>query len=130
MIKKFSNFKYPKLTMLILVIILAYILFSNPSVQNFISNLGSLSYLGIFIAGIIGGLGALISDLLIFEFIKISFKDEFNLLKKTKIMKSTGFVIQRILGAKIFKLILVRPANIIILISSGKGDAIKRPGKE
>jgi len=128
--------------MLILVIILAYILFSNPSVQNFISNLGSLSYLGIFIAGmffsfgftapfsagfflilntpniwiagIIGGLGALISDLLIFEFIKISFKDEFNLLKKTKIMKSTGFVIQRILGAKITNYLVYLFAGILI----------------
>mgnify|MGYP001575845521 FL=1 len=111
--KRLFKFRYPKLTILILMIILAYSMFSNANVHNFISKLGNLSYLGTFIAGmffafgflasfavgffltvstknifltaIIGGFGALISDLLIFSIIKSQFIDEFRRLEKTKI---------------------------------------------
>jgi hypothetical protein len=111
-IKKKFKIKYPKLFLLILIIIFSYWLFSKQEISNFIKNLGSLGYIGVFISGmlfsfgftapiatgfflviekqniilsaIIGGFGAMLSDLLIFRFIKISFKDEFKKLGKEK----------------------------------------------
>ncbi len=113
--KSLTKFKYPKLLLLVLSIILAYYLFSIPQVSDWFANLGSLSYIGVFIAGmlfafgfsaafavgffltlnpsnifiaaIIAGFGALISDLIILNFIRISFQGEFNKLKKTNTIK-------------------------------------------
>lgn len=90
-------------------------IFSNPKMIAFFSNLNNLGYVVIFIAGllfsfgfttpfaigillnsshqslifagIIGGFGAMLSDLFIYKVIKISFIDEFNKLKKEKEMK-------------------------------------------
>jgi len=109
------KFKYPRLAGFIAAIIAAYFIFSNPSVSSFISRLGELKYLGTFIAGIfytfgftspfsagffidlnpsniwiagiIGGFGALVGDMLIFEFARKTFRAEFERLKKTKIIK-------------------------------------------
>lgn len=50
-IKRLFNYDYPKLTGLIIAIALAYYLFNIPAVSNFVSGLNSLSYLGVFIAG-------------------------------------------------------------------------------
>jgi uncharacterized membrane protein YdjX (TVP38/TMEM64 family) len=80
--------------------------------MNYVSSLGDFGYFDIFIAGIcfsfgfstpfaigffiisnpsnillaalIGGLGALVSDLLIFKIIRFSFMDEFKRLKKSR----------------------------------------------
>ncbi|MFH1365129.1 MAG: hypothetical protein ABIH28_00920 [archaeon] len=120
--KKKFEFRYPKLFFLGLSILLAYFLFSNSVVFSWVSGLGETNnYLGAFIAGIliafgfssalgvglfivlqpaniflvafIGGIGAMVSDLIIFKTIKISFEDEFNELKKTKaIMKIRSIV--------------------------------------
>jgi uncharacterized membrane protein YdjX (TVP38/TMEM64 family) len=107
--------KYSKIAVFIAAIILAYIIFSNSSIGNFISNLGGLGYAGAFIAGIfytlgftspfsagffidlnpaniwvmgiLGGIGALIGDMLIFGFARMYFKDEFKKLGKEKIFK-------------------------------------------
>ena len=98
--KRLFNYKYPKLTILLLSIIFSYYLFSNDSVVSYINHLNGLSYLGILIAGflfsfgfttpfaigffftyssenilltaIIGGFGALLADITIFKLIKIS----------------------------------------------------------
>ncbi|OGJ20104.1 hypothetical protein A3K73_03045 [Candidatus Pacearchaeota archaeon RBG_13_36_9] len=111
-----SRFQYPKLLGLILAILLAYIIFQNPEVSSFVSGIGNYGYLGVFIggmlfafgftapfaagffisltpttiwlAGFIGGVGALVSDLLIFKFIKLSFKDEFDRLRKENVVKN------------------------------------------
>lgn len=40
----------------------------------------------IFLASLIGGVGAVFADLTIFKIIRFSFRDEFNLLKKTEIV--------------------------------------------
>ena len=113
--KRLFKFKYQKLTILILLIMLSYFIFSNKTADIFISNLGNLNYLGAFIAGllfsfgfttpfaigyfitlnsnnifilaIIGGFGALLSDLLIYKLIKMSFMSEFYELEKTKTFK-------------------------------------------
>ncbi|MBI3334743.1 hypothetical protein HYZ97_04620 [Candidatus Pacearchaeota archaeon] len=104
------GFKYQKLSLLVLIIIATYFLFSNPAMQENIRALQELSYIGIFLAGLlfsfgfttpfavgffillnppniilaslIGGVGALIADLFIFNFIRVSFMDEFIQLKK------------------------------------------------
>lgn len=113
--KRLFKFKYPKLTILTVMIILAYILFENPAIASFFSHLGNLSYLGIFLAGIlfafgftapfaigiflsstpesiilasiIGAWGATLSDLFIFKVIKCSFMNEFRKLEKNKEIK-------------------------------------------
>jgi len=129
MVKRLFKFKYSKILWLVVSIILTYIIFRNPSVSSFVSHLGNLSYFGVFIAGllfsfgftapfaagffitlnpenillvgVIGGIGALVSDLLIFSFIKVSFKNEFNKLRKTKLVRSIDKTIERGLGKKI-----------------------------
>jgi len=113
--KKKFKFKYPKITIFIFVIIIAYFIFKNPTVIKFISHLNSFSNFGAFVAGffysfgftsplsagfflqlkteniiftgIIGGIGAMLADLFIFKFIKLSFKEEFEKLKEEKILK-------------------------------------------
>ena len=114
--KRLFAFKYPKLLLLAITILLSYYLFNFPAFSSWISQLGSLSYLGTFIAGILfsfgftapfsvgfflttnaeniflatvmGGIGAMTSDLLIFKIIKVSFLNEFESLKKEKLVKS------------------------------------------
>lgn len=108
------HFHYPKISFLIILIILAYTVFRNPYVQGFVASLGALEYIGVFIAGIfftfgfttpfaigffivlnpanpfivavIAGAGAVLGDLLIFSFIRFSFIDEFKRLEKTQVI--------------------------------------------
>lgn len=110
--KKLFRFKYPKLFLLILSFILAYFLFKNSNIPEWILGLEKLGYLGSFISGIfisfgfstvlgigffvilnpqnillatiLGGLGAMMGDLIIFKSIKFSFMDEFKELEKTR----------------------------------------------
>ncbi|MFA5930917.1 MAG: hypothetical protein WC821_01240 [archaeon] len=109
---KLFTYKYPKLILFLICIVGAYYLFSNDLFSSIISHLGYLNYLGVFICGLlfsfgfttpfataillkltpenifiaslIGGCGALIADLIIFKFIKISFEDEFTKLRKER----------------------------------------------
>ena len=140
--KKLFKFKYPKIFCLVITIIIAYLIFKNPSVSSFVLQLGNLSYFGVFIAGmlfafgftapfaagffitlnphnillagIIGGIGALLSDLLIFSFIRVSFEDEFNKLRKTKLIRSIGKVIEKSLGKKLKAYLMYIFAGFII----------------
>lgn len=106
--------KYPKLFFFFLTILIAYIMFSNRNFLPFHNFLLSSGYAGIFLAGIlfvygftaapataillilakeqnillagfIAGFGALFGDLLIFNLIKHSFKDEIKKISKEKI---------------------------------------------
>jgi len=140
--RRLFKFKYPKIFICIITIALAYIMFKNPNVDSFVSHLGALSYLGIFIAGIlfafgftapfavgffivlnpsnillagvIGGLGALLSDILIFKIIKLSFIDEFNNLKKTKVFVRLSFLIDKTVKGKIKIYLMYIFAGILI----------------
>jgi len=104
------KFRYSRLMLFVVAIILAYVLFRNPEVENFVSGLGNLSYLGVLIAGflfsfgftapfavgffvtlnnnnlvlngLIGAFGAMISNLLIFSLVRFSFKQEIFALEK------------------------------------------------
>lgn len=108
--------KYPRFFALALTIIIAILIFSNEKIispenfrilENYLSSftLGVLYAYGftaaiatgallviakqqnIFIAGIIAGLGALVGDLLIFKFVRGTFNEELNELKKIKAIK-------------------------------------------
>ena len=120
--KRLFAFKYHKLTLLIILTILAFFLFRNPLVSNAISGLNNLNYLGFFIAGIllafgfsapfaigffiiaqpeslllailIGGFGAMCADMLIFRIIKFSFMNEFRELEKTKVIRTIKDIIK------------------------------------
>jgi hypothetical protein len=123
------GYKYPKLTGLVLAIILAYVIFSNPFVAGFISGLGNWGYLGVFITGLffsfgftspfaagffitlnpgniwlaafLGGFGAMLSDLFIFNIIRFSFMDEFKRLERTKVLKRVEHYFENGLAKKI-----------------------------
>jgi len=102
--KKLSSFRYPKLFFLIILIITAYLIFKNPGVSNLIPKLKGVNSIGIFLSGIlisfgfsapfavgfllisqpsniflaalIGGIGGMVADLIIFKTIKFSFMNE------------------------------------------------------
>lgn len=142
MIKKLFNFKYPKIILLVLAIILAYSLFRNQFIQDFVSHLGALSYVGILIAGIlfafgftapfsvgffinlnpsniwlagiVGGFGALIADLIIFKTIKISFEDEFKRLRNSKAIIKIKKLIEKGLAERIKIYLMYAFAGILI----------------
>ena len=107
--KEAYEIKYPKLVLLLLTILIACFLFKARTFAPFHNFLLSLGYFGTFIAGmlfsygftaspataillilakeqnilfsgVIGGAGALISDLIIFKFIRLTFDDELNML--------------------------------------------------
>jgi uncharacterized membrane protein YdjX (TVP38/TMEM64 family) len=141
-LKPIIGFKYPKLAGLLLAIILAYAIFSNSAVQDFVLSLEAKGYIGAFIAGmfftfgftspfsagffiilnpeniwlagIIGGFGAMLTDLVIFKFIRFSFMDEFKRLEKTNIMKRISGLIESTIGHKIKVYLLYAFAGILI----------------
>ena len=136
------NFRYRKLALLIISIIAAYFIFGNPKVSLLMTHIGSWGYVGVFIAGIffalgftaplsagffitlnpgsiwlagiLGGIGAMVGDLLIFKFIKFSFMDEFQRLRKTRIITSISDLIDRTLGEKIKVYLMYSFAGILI----------------
>ncbi len=108
--------KYPRFFALALTIIIAILIFNNERIispenflviENYLSSFtmgvlyvygftaalatGSLLVVAeqqnIFITGIIAGLGALMGDLIIFKFVRGTFNEELNELKKTKPIK-------------------------------------------
>jgi len=117
------HFKYPELFFLILSIFFAYLFFSNSEIFSWVSNLFATDvYLGAFTAGILlafgftsafgiglfialppsniflislmGGIGAMISDLIIFKVIRVSFKNEFEELKKTDVVRKINLIVK------------------------------------
>jgi len=112
-------FKYPKFTLLLLTLLVAYFIFYGKTYLPLHDLLISLGFFGIFIAGmlyaygftalpatavllilskdqnivvagLIAGFGALIADLLIFKFIRSSFKDEVDKMFQEKIVRFIG----------------------------------------
>ncbi|MEM4259405.1 MAG: hypothetical protein QXS38_01410 [Candidatus Pacearchaeota archaeon] len=141
-LKWITGFDYPKLSLFLIAIIAAYFLFSNPKVADFVSNLREYGYLGVFIAGIfftfgfttpfavgffivlnssniwlaaiLGGLGAMLGDLSIFKFVRFSFMDEFKRLENTKIMRIASLLVDKTLGHKIKIYLMYAFAGIVI----------------
>lgn len=136
------KYRYPKLTALLVLILIAYIVFRQPAVSSFLSGLNNLSYLGVFIAGllfsygfttpfaiglfltikpdsipiaiILGALGAFLSDFMIFKLIKTSFMDEFREIEETKPMKKFEHLINTKIRKKIKLYLLYVFSGLII----------------
>lgn len=108
--------KYPKLLLLLLTFVAAYFLFRGREFPAFYNALLSLGYLGTFlsgvlfaygftaapatavllvlakgqnivISGIVGGIGAMLGDLVIFNFIRASFSDELKRMSKERVVR-------------------------------------------
>lgn len=108
--------KYPKLLIILITIIIAYFIFNKKDFLSFHELISYLGYTGTFLAGLfyaygftaapatallliiakeqniflatlIGGVGALLSDFLIFTYIRKSAGSEFKKMHKNKIVK-------------------------------------------
>ena len=132
--KRLFIFTYPKLTLFVLAIIAAYFVFQIPAVLGVIHSLNSMYYLPVFFAGLlfsagfstpiamgffltldptniylsafIGGLGALIADLGIFSFVRLSFTNEFKLLKKGSFIKHISSIVESIVPKRLRKFLV------------------------
>ncbi len=113
--KRIFSFKYPRLLLFLVSILIAYYLFRQPEVMDFFLELEKFHYLGQFVAGallpfgfsapfsigffivshpqniilaaILASFGAMLGDMLIFKIIKVSFMKEFRELNKKKIVR-------------------------------------------
>lgn len=122
-IKKIFSFRYPKLFLLIILMILTYYIFTRLFFSGWIESFNKLGQFGVFISGVltslgftaplgiglltkithqnilfaalIGGLGATVADLLIFKAIKFSFVDEFKRLEKTRIIQKIEKIVKK-----------------------------------
>lgn len=134
--------KYPKISIFVFLIVVSYFVFSNEVVERFVFSLGSLKYFGIliagmmfsfgftspfaagffivlhpeniFITGIIGGFGALISDMAIFSFARFSFKDEFEKIRKSRQIKKINEISEKTFGKKIKSYLIYTLAGLFI----------------
>ncbi len=133
--------KYPKILLLVICMFLAYWAFSNPMVQNYFSTFSDFSYEWIFIAGLlysfgftapfalgyfliieppniflaslIGGVGSALSDLLIFSFVRLSFKNEFKKLTHEHIVQSTKKYLHELIDGSKF---LIKASRILFYV--------------
>ncbi len=127
-------FRYPKLEFLILTILVAYFVFSQTSLPGKIAQLEGFGYIGVFIAGffysfgfsgpfavgfftsvgnlnifwaaLIGGVGSMISDMLIFTLIRFSFMNEFDQIKKTTPFVFIKKLAQKDINSKLRRIML------------------------
>jgi len=74
----------------------------------------SLNPSNIWIAGLIGGLGALVSDLIIFHTIKLSFEDEFKKLRNSRSIVRIMNLFERSVNEKIKVYLMYAFAGILI----------------
>jgi len=129
LVLRWCRITYPKLALLAISIVVAYYIFTIPKFSLFLDSLDGMGYIGVFIAGLlfsfgfttpfaiglfatlnpeniplaslIGGIGALISDIIIFRLIKLSFMDEFKRLQKTSPFKMLTHAVENNLAKKI-----------------------------
>ena len=134
--------RYPKITLLIISGILAYLLFTTPAFSAYVSSWENGKYGAALIAGflfsfgfttpfaiglfltlntenifftaLIGGAGALLADLLIFKIMRYSFIGEFHRLEKTTPFRMSIRLIKKSLPHQIQIYLLYALAGIII----------------
>jgi hypothetical protein len=139
----FVKVKYPKFLIILFVVILAYWSFSFETVQSFFHSLGGAGYISafaggvlfafgfgapfgvaillsiaddvnIFAAAIIAGLGALLSDYLLFKFIRVTFTDEVEKLRRSKPIHLVNGVVRDYLPPKVMSYITAGIAGFVI----------------
>ena len=121
--KRLFSFKYPKFALLIASIAISYYLFNLEGVKEAVININQFSYISHFLAGIllsfgfttplgvgffitsypaiillatfIGGIGAMIGDMIIFKTMKFSFMNEFKELERKKIIKKIEKIVEK-----------------------------------
>ena len=150
--RHFLRLRYPKLLLLLIITVLSYLIFTNPYVKNLVLNfgIGNFGYISSFIAGILfafgfsapiavgffivsqpqnivvsalaGGAGAILGDLLIFNFVRFSLMDEFKRLERTKPFRAVIKAIEKNTTAKARNYLLYIFAE--ILIASPVADEI------
>jgi hypothetical protein len=141
--KKIFLLKYPKLLLFAGMILAAYYIFSRPEISVLTEFFNKLGNLGVFIAGgltslgfaapfgfgllikmnagnifmatLIGGIGAMLADMLIFKTIKVSFMDEFERLEQTKAIKKIEGIVKRNKHVLVWHYLLYVFAGIIII---------------
>ena len=135
--------KYPKVGMLAMVTIFAYLTFRLEEIQSFFHHLDQLGYVSaliggmlfafgfgapfgvailatiandvnILIAGIVGGLGALLSDYLLFRFIRGTFNDEVMRFRKSRAFSFVDGVLIKKLPPRISFYVLLGVAGFVI----------------
>ena len=135
--------KYPKLFLLAIAAFLAGGLFANEGVQSFFHSLGDLGYVSALIGGmlfaigfgapfgvailatiaddvnimigaVVGGIGALATDYLLLRFIRLTFYDEIERLKKSGTFGFLQGLLVRRIPPKISFYISVGIAGIVI----------------
>ena len=127
--KRLFIFTYPKLTLYFIAIVVAYFVFQIPSVYGMVVSFDSLIYLAIFFGGLlfsagfstpvatgfflalqppdiymaalVGGAGALIADMGLFSFIRLSFMDEFKILKHNSFIRHISSGVRTIVPKKL-----------------------------
>ena len=135
-------FRYPKITVFLMAIVVSYFIFRNPFVIFKIAAINGERYIGVFIAGlfysfgftapfatgffltiahskpllfaIFGGLGALLADLFIFHIVRVSFMDEFTRLEHTKGFRWFERLLYRAVPVKLHTLLLFLVAFVFI----------------
>ena len=153
--------KYPKFLLLIITFLIAYFLFHERTYQPFHEFIISIDYVGTFLAGVlfaygftaapatavllilakeqnillaglIGGLGALAGDLVIFNFIRHSLEDEIKKLSREKIVlyinHKTPNLLKKYLIPVIAGFVIASPLPDEIgvsLLAASKGISIK-----
>lgn len=139
----FVLIKYPKLALLACTVFLAYITFRTDTVQAFFHSLREFGYLSAFLGGalfafgfgapfgiailgtiandvniylaaVIGGSGALMSDFILFKFIRVTFNDEIERFKDSKAFNLFNGMLLRRIPPKISFYILLGVAGIVI----------------
>jgi len=140
--KLITHFKYPKLLFLIISIIAAYFLFSNPIVGDYIGKIENFGYIGFLIAGILfsfgfsapfavgffitsepsslilasffGAFGGTIGNIIIFKSIRISFLNEIKNLEEEKPVRALHNIVKNNFHIKMSVYLLYIFAGIII----------------
>jgi hypothetical protein len=141
--RKIFSFKYPKLLLLIICILLSYSLFSTPIISKLVNSFENLGHFGVFLSGamtafgftapfgigllsqltpknifiatLIAAIGATLMDLLIFHTIKFSFADELKRLEKTKAIKEIEKIVKKNKHVKVAHYLLYLFAGLIIM---------------
>lgn len=139
----FVLIKYPKIILLAAVAVVAVFLFRDEGVQSFFHGLGDLGYLSalfggmmfafgfgapfgvallatiaddvnILLAAAVGGVGALISDYLLFKFIRVTFQDEIDRFRNSKAFALFNGLVMMRMPPKLVYYISVGIAGLII----------------